>query len=724
MTTMRAVGIDLETRSPVDLLKRGVYVYAQHPETDVLLAAYKFEDELLVKQWRRGEPCPADLRDHVLAGGEIRAFNAAFERLMWWNVLTPRHGWPKPRLEQFRCTAVTAAAMALPRSLDALGAALGLSTQKDKEGKKLIAIHSVPIGFAPNGAPVWHPLADDPEYLDRFMEYCVIDVLTEEEAAKRLIPLSDQEMAIYHLNERINDRGLRIDVPSAKGALKLAKEEKRILDAELNALTDGRVSNITKIAALTEWVLDQGVEVQHLDKGAIDDLMEVSDTLPKDVKRALELRYEGAKPSVEKIRSMLLRANDDGRVRGVYLCHGAGQTGRFASRGAQLHNMPRSRKIYEMAHADLDLLFSLIQNGNLWLIKEIYGVELSLPLQLLSDLVRSFIVAAPGHKLIDVDYSSIEGRVAAWVAKEQWKVEAFEALDRGEGYGIYEMAAAGIYNVSPEQVDKEKRSTGKVAELSCQYQTGVGGIRRFASTSRIKLDLIFPVLWQAADETTRDYVNERMQSRIDAHDESIKALGHGGWRAAELIKIGWRNKHPAICRAWHSLEDAAREAVLDPGRVVTVDGVRDTRFVLRHGFLFMRLPSGRCLSYPSPKIQDVEAPWADKTLPRDKRERQSAITVCGVGAAEKWMRFSIYGGSLFNNLVQGLARDILTNGMLNLERHGYPIVLHTHDECACELPLNVGSVEEMARIMCELPGWAKGLPIAADGYVSKRYRKG
>ena len=208
---------DFETRSPVDLLDRGMYVYAEHPLTDALLASFKMSgpNDLWtgpegVCRWKRGEPCPDYLRAYVEAGGEICAHNAAFERIIWWNVMVPKHGWPKPKLEQFRCTAATAAAMALPRSLDRLGDALGLKTKKDKAGSGLIKIHSVPLGFDNEGKPVWHPLADDPASLEAFHQYCDIDVLSEEEAHHRLIPLSDAEMEVYWLNERINDRGLSL----------------------------------------------------------------------------------------------------------------------------------------------------------------------------------------------------------------------------------------------------------------------------------------------------------------------------------------------------------------------------------------------------------------------------------------------------------------------------------------------------------------------------------
>lgn len=715
--------LDWETRSVIDLLKRGPYVYAMHPSTTALLASYKIGDGPL-KRWRRGEPCPDDIRAHVEAGGEIGAHNAAFERLIWWHVMAPRFGWPRPAMKQFRCTAVTAAAMSLPRSLERLGDALDLKVKKDKRGKDLMKIHSIPQGFDANGEAIWHPLADDPTSLEAYHTYCDFDVLTEEAADRRLVPLSDDEMEVYWLNETINDRGLRIDVKSAVAAVGMIARAKEKINQELIAVTGGYVTAVTKTADMKAWIAQQGVEMPSMDKDDVDEFLHEYDDLPERVKRVLELRQEGAKPSVEKISAMLDRVCADGRARGVYLHHGAGQTGRFSSRGVQAHNMPKYRKSFEKEIENglrLDTLFTMIRTGDPDALEFMYGPELGRPLHLLSDAVRSFIWAAPGHELIDADYSSIEGRMAAWFAGEHWKLDAFRALDRGEGHGIYELAAAGIYGISVEDVTKEHRPTGKVAELSCQYQTGVGGIRKFARQSKIKMHKLFPALWEAADEDQREFCEKRFSDRVAAHDPNTEALGREGWIAGELIKVGWRGKHPGIVAGWKLLEDAAIAAVENPGSVHSVMGVK---YIVAHGFLFCQLPSTRCLAYGAPKMQETEAPWADKTLEPAKREKKMSLTVRGVDAqTEKWTRFPVYGGSLFNNVVQGSARDILVAGMRKAEAAGYPIVLHTHDEMAAEVPRGFGDVKEFERLICELPAWADGLPLTADGWRSKRYHK-
>lgn len=721
--TRPVMRMDWETRSEVNITKHGPYVYAMHPSTDALMASYRIGDSPL-RRWAQGEPCPADIAAHVAAGGIIKALNAAFERLIWWHVMTPRHGWPKPALEQFQCTAVAAAAMSLPRSLEKLGDALGLEVKKDKRGKALMKIHSIPTGFTDDGKPIWHALVDDPASMEDYKVYCDYDVLTEEGADRRLIPLSDDEQRVYALNERINDRGVRIDVKSARAAIRMTEKVEQNLAAEIKRLTGGQVTAVTQVAALTRWLAEQGFEFDALDKDTIEEFLHEFDDIPPDVHRVLEIRLEGAKSSVKKIVAMLDRVCPDDRARGTYVAHGAGQTGRFSARGLQLHNMPKYRKPFEKAVEEglsYETLFQVLRAGDPAYVEFMYGSEIGQPLHLLADATRSFIWAAPGHRLIDVDYSSIEGRMAAWFAREDWKLDAFRALDRGEGHGIYELAAAGIYGIDVTEVTKAERPTGKVAELSCQYQTGAGGIRKFARQAKIKLHTLYPALWDSAGYEQHEFMEKRFAERTAAHDGNCEALGREGWIAAELIKTGWRGRHPGIVAAWSLLEEAATNAVLEVGSIQSVMGVK---YTVAHGFLWCQLPSGRCLAYGAPKMQETEAPWADKTVEPARREKKLSLTVRGTDAqSEKWVRFPVYGGSLFNNVVQGSARDILVYGMMNAEAAGYPIVLHTHDEMAAELPYGTGSWQELAEIAARLPAWAGDLPLTADGWSGKRYRK-
>ena len=718
--------LDFETKSPINITAQGAYVYAMHPDTDALMASYQFDDGP-IERWRLGQPCPPAIVEHVAAGGEINAHNAAFERLIWWHVMVPKHGWPRPELHQFRCTAVAAAAMSLPRSLDRLGAALDLPVKKDKRGKDLMKIHSIPVGFNPDGTPIWHKLVDDEESLEAYREYCDDDVRTEAAADARLVPLSEEEQEVYALNERVNDRGLLIDVRSARAALQISERAKKNINAELTKVTGGYVTAVTQVKNLKEWIERQGVVMPTMAKDDVDEfLLEIED-LPDNVRRALELRQEGAKPSVEKIAAMLARVCDDGRARGVYLHHGAGQTGRFSSRGVQAHNMPKYRKNFETeleeGRLNISILFDAIRTGDPAVLELLYGPELGRPLHLLSDAVRSFIWAAPGHEFVCADYTSIEGVMAAWLTGETWKLNAFEALFRGEGHGIYELAAAGIYGIRVEDVTKKHRPTGKVAELSCQYQTGVGGIKKFARQSKIKLHTLFGPLWEAADQDQKDFVEKRFEDRVAAHDQNTVDLGREGWMAAELIKVGWRAKHPAIVASWTELQDAAYEAVLNPGSICTALNGK-VAYLVRHGFLWCKLPSGRCLAYGRPRIDEVEAPWADKTVEPKKREKTKSVTALGVDPqSEKWVRQPLYGGKYLNNVTQGSARDILVQGLKKAEGAGLPVVLHTHDELCVEVPIGTVDPKAFEKLVSDLPDWAAGMPISADAWSGRRYRK-
>jgi DNA polymerase len=731
---------DFETRSAADLINRGVYIYVEHPTTDALLASFKLSkrdgEELnreekiwaahggpinAICRWTNGEPMPEYLRAYVAAGGEICAHNAAFERLIWWHVMHIKHGWIKPKLKQFRCTAATAAAMALPRSLDRLGEALNLKMKKDKAGSDLIRIHSVPQGFDINGNPIWHKLCNDQASLARFHDYCDMDVLSEEEAHHRLVPLSDQEMEVYWLNETINDRGLRIDTASAHSAIELAEKTKASINAKLFHVTEGAVPSYTLTSRLKEWVHRKGVPIAALDKDEIDGVMQT--TLPPEVRTALELRIEGNKSSVDKIEAMLRSTTLDGTVKGVFLHHGAGQTGRFSARIVQLHNMPRPRKIFEDAHPRLDVLFDVIRTSDPDYMQELYGKELGRPLHLLADAVRSFIWAKPGYQFIGGDFSSIEGRLAAWFGREDWKLEAFRKLDRGEGAGIYETTAASIYNIPVQAVSKPQRQVGKIAELALGFGGGAGALARMAHANRLDLSTVYPNLWEVADDDRRWKANARYEENVKRQDATALDLGREAYVAAVLIVQSWRDKHSGIASAWHSLMDAAFEATHNPNTIVPARGIPHACYLNAHGFLWLKLPSGRCLAYGLPEVREVEVPWADKTQEVSKRERQPAVTVRGVGNNNQWMRYPLNISICYNNLVQGTARDLLCHAMFQVERGGYPVVLHCHDEIMAEVPKAHGSVEEFENLMCKAPKWAADLPLSAAGFMLKRYAK-
>ncbi|HEV2155444.1 hypothetical protein [Bradyrhizobium sp.] len=748
---MSGLEIDFETRSDVDIKVAGGYRYFESLHTKALMASYKINGGPR-KRWRYGQPCPDDIRQHIERGGTISAHQAGFERLLMQRVLA-RIGWPMPKLEQFRCTAATAAAMALPRSLEGLGDALGLKIKKDKEGGALIRFFSIPRRQKKDEPPglYFNEPEDYPEKFDRFHDYCDDDVESEAEADSRMVPLSDADQEMYWIDQRINDRGIRIDVKSARAALRLVERAKIPLDRQMAATTaseaypKGYVTACSQVTKLVEWINAQGVPIPSAAKAEIEELLETDD-LPAKVRQALELRQEAAKTSTSKLVAFLKRAGADDRVRGAFLFRAAG-TGRYSSVDAQLHNLPRPRKVYGDTHPDLKTLFENFRHGDPEWLKLCYGDELGKPLHLVSDALRSFIWAAPGHELCVADYSGIEGAVAAWFADEDWKVKAmFDLIANPDLPDLYRRAAAGIFNTDVDLLGKKdpRRQVGKVSELSLQYQGGVGAFRSMARNYSLKIEPVYDPVWSVAPEQRREAAEKRYEACLKRGDPTTKVLSRKAWLAAELVKVGWRATHPAIVGCWPALQEGIAQAIQNPGQVVTVKKVS---YLVKMGFLWCRLPSGRCLAYGSPRLsrqvwvrrREADGSWAESSevMERTQAERMAAKgdvkieseakpspTALGVDSVTKrWVRFALYGGLAFENIVQAIALDLLENGIRLAEANGYPVIGHVHDEIITEKVRGSGDVRFFEELICRLPPWAKGLPLTASGFVGKRYRK-
>ena len=739
------VSVDFETRSPVDLRTCGASVYFEHPETTVLMAAYRINDAP-VKLWTYDQPKPDDLCAAIEAGAIIHAHNAAFEAL-GFDLLADRFGWSRPRLDQFVDTAAAAAAMSLPRSLGDLGAALGLDVQKDKDGMRLIRKFSIPRKPKKDEPPglYWNEPADHPEDWKLFCAYCVRDVETEEAAAKRMVPLSDAEQAVWVLDQKINRRGVRIDRASAVAAIRLADKSKAMLDREMRAATGGFVTACSQPGKLVEWVQMQGVELTSAAKAEITDLLDTTD-LPGHVRAALLIRQEAAKTSVAKLEAMLDRASADGRVRGTFLYHGA-STGRWSSTGVNFANMPRPRREFDEAHPRADVLFNTFKTEDPEALKALYGETLGRPLHLISDAIRGFVWAGPGKELVQADYSGIEGAVIAWMAGEDWKVKALHEIIADPSLpDMYRRTAAGIMNMSTDVITKKhplRQSVGKVSELALGFG---GGVSAFYSMSRnygVDLHGLYEPVWQAADEERREKAVKRYAANLKRGKSHTDVLSREAWIACEIIKVGWRATNPAIAKSWTLSEAAVRDAVENPG---TVTSAARCQFIVRHGFLWLRLPSGRCLAYGAPRLSAqvwVEVKigpneWSDaEVMDREQAERlelkgevriqgdtSPGISIMSVNSTtKKFTRSKLYGGLIAENWTQATARDLLVNGMWKAERAGYPIIGHVYDEIISEVPRGFGDLAEFEKLICELPAWAEGMPLTAGGWRGKRYRK-
>lgn len=745
---MTAIEIDFETRSDVNLKTRGAYVYFASPHARVLIGSYKI-DHGPVQRWQHGQPCPPTLRKEIAAGATISAHNAAFEILCFiW--LAQNAGWPMPRFDQFRCTAATAAAMSLPRALDDLGAALALPVQKDKEGQRLIRLFSLPRRARKGEPPgvYFNEPEDRPEEFEKFKAYCDRDVETEAAADRRMVPLSDFEQSVWQLSETINRRGIRIDRRSARSALRLAAKAKNALDAKMRAVTDRAVGKCSEVAKLTAWVQSRGVELTSAAKADVSDLLADYDDLPGDVRKALGLRQEAAKTSVSKLTAMLNRADADGRVRGTFMYHGAG-TGRWTNMGVNFANMPRYRRAFEDAHLRHDVLFDAIRSEEPGLLPLLFGDDIGRPLDLLSDSIRSFVWAAPGHDLLQADYSGIEGAVVAWLAGEDWKLKAlFEIIADPRLPDMYVRTAAAILGVPVSAITKALRQAiGKTSELALGFGGGVSAFYAMARTYNMRLaelEALYDPVWGSADVARREKAEKRYESALKKGESRTAELSRTAWLACELIKTGWRAANSAIAQSWKDLESAVRGAVQTPG---TVTSAARVSYVVRGGFLWALLPSGRCLAYGMPRLKDQvwvsrKDPKTGEWLDDEVMDRDSAqagerhgvveikgatspkVTVLGVDATtRKWTRYGLYGGLIQENNTQAVARDILVSGMLKAEAADYPVIAHVYDEIITEVPRGFGDVKAFERLICELPEWAAGLPLTAGGWRGKRYRK-
>ena len=465
------------------------------------------------------------------------------------------------------------------------------------------------------------------------------------------------ERALWLLSCQINDCGFCVDRALALAARQIAKAAAPEIDAELAEITGGAVTKIKQIARLMAWLMAQGYAAKSLDRKAAEKQLE-KDELPPAVRCVLELRLGGAQAAIKKIDALLARAGDDDRVRGSSRHHGA-STGRWSGEGFQPQNLKRPTV------EDIDAAITAVSAGDYAHVKSIYPK----PLSVVGDLSRSMITAAPGHALISADFSSIESRVLAWVAGEEWKLHAYRRFDNTHdaAHEPYRATAALIFHTTPDAVTKDQRGVGKTCDLALGYQGGVNAFRKFEP--------------------------ERFT------DEEV-----------DQFKKGWRAAHPAIKRFWYSIDRAAYDAAYSRGRVIQCGRLA---FKCAGAFLWLKLPSSRKLAYPFPQIE-IENLKHRSVVFADSAAGRFVDCRHGNGA---------YGGLWTENVVSGIARDLLAEAMLRIEAAGYPIVLHVHDEIVAEVPIGFGSTEEFTQLMTRIPDWASGLPIAASAWTGARYCK-
>jgi DNA polymerase len=667
---------DFETRSAVDLREVGLHNYARHESTDAWCFSWAIGD-MEPEVWVPGDKFPDVMRRHIESGRQFHAWNAPFELAIWSEVMRRRYNWPAIRPEQTHCVMARAYAMGLPGALEDAALALGLPLLKDTEGRALMLRMCRPRS-KPNQPIAWW---DDLDKQERLRTYCQQDVRVEREVGRRVLPLSDKERQVWLLDYQINQRGVMIDVPTAKAAITLADTMKVKYDEQMAEATNGAATSCTALAPIKEWLNQQGCHkaLVGLAKADVTELL-ADDTLPAAARRVLTLRQEAGKASNAKFNVMVNQAGDDNRLRNLVQYHGAA-TGRWAGRAVQVHNLVRDMP---KAHI-IEHVLELVRGGQHEAIDMIYGP----PLSMVSRCMRSFFTAAPGKMLLAADFSNVEGRGAAWFAGEHWKIEAFRAADAKTGPGIYELAYAKSFNVPVESVKNpsEERQVGKTMELAFGYQGGAGSFHVMGKTYGVK------VTDEKADE----------------------------------FKNAWRSAHPRIVGTWYGIQRAAISAVKNPGEVYACGHPgRQAKFKVAGSFLWCLLPSGRAICYPYPKLLEGEyGPQLTYMTNPSPDDRKKGKVIKDPQNSANWARVGTYGGSLFNNIIQGTCRDLLADCMLRLSALGANIVLHVHDEAVVEVDADKAEAarQKMQEIMRTPPEWAAGFPLWADCGAMKRYGK-
>ena len=643
--------IDIETFSDVDLVNCGVYRYIEG-DFHILLFAYAFDDEdVQCVDLACGETLPQDVVDALHDSSIIKtAWNAQFERTCLSKYLGTQLS-----PDDWQCTMVWAASLSLPLKLKFAALALKTGEQKDDVGERLIRYFSIPCKpTKSNGGRTRNLPEHAPDDWKLFKSYCIQDVRTERDIRKRLekFPLLPQEWDYYHMDQRINDRGILIDKELVRQAIICNMAMSEAMTEKAYALTG--LENPNSVSQLKTWLEERGIEVESLGKKDVSALIYDLDkhSIDTDALDMMKLRLQMAKSSVKKYQAAERYICSDGRAHGLFQFSGANRTQRWAGRGIQLQNLPQNHI------ATLDEARELVKMGCFDMIETLYG---NTP-DILSQLIRTMLIAKPGHIFIIADFSAIEARVLAWLAGEQWRLDAFR-----DGKDIYCASASQMFGVPVVKhgINGELRQKGKVAELACGYGGGAGALISMGA-----LDM--------------------------------------GLKEDELPDIisSWRDANPEIVKFWYAVEKAAIETVKD----------HTDRTVGRIGFrfaantLWIVLPSGRSLAYIKPQLQP-------------NRFGRMALTFEGLGANNKWVRQETYSGKLTENITQATARDLLAEAMWRMERAGLDIVGHVHDEVILEVPENSITVDEVCGIMNQNPAWAEGLPLSSAGYTGFWYYK-
>lgn len=674
--------VDFETRSFLNVIDVGAWRYAESPTTEILCLAYKF-DSGPTKLWLPFLPFPQEIIDHIEAGGMFEAHNVQFERAVWQFILSRQMGIPMPK--RWRDTLAVCAYRGIPLSLDNAGKALGLPIQKDKRGEYLLQTLSTPKGATkkePNRL-----YREDWDLMDELYDYCITDVDSEYCLSETLGPLPPSEYGLWVLDQKINQRGVCLDKEAVIASLQVIKLVEDKYNNELMEITGNAVKAATQRDKLLNWIRENSdLTITNLTKETLESLL-LKDKkgryinlkgVDKGVQRAIFIRSQLAKSSTKKLEKMMETVSRDNRIRGLLQYHGAA-TGRWAGRLVQPQNFPRA-SVTNMKSEDgkkkwlnMDLLVDHIKEKNPEKLDEIYGSAMTA----VSSALRGMFIAGEKKHLYICDFSAIEARVTFWVANCEVGLEVFHKSDRGESEDIYCVTASDLVGFEVKKKEhNHERQLGKITILGCGYQMG----------------------WEKLQ-----YQAEKDYSVLLSEDDSRK-----------MVTV-YRQKYNEVPSFWYRIQEAAIETV----KTGSPHGYHRIRYDLIEDkagrWLCCTLPNGRALWYYDPVVTKNMTPWGMK----------DSLTYMGRNNKQggNWSRITTYGGMLTENIVQAIARDLMAEAMIRVEKKGYPIILTVHDEIIAETDLAFGSQEEFESEMAAVPPWATGCPIAVEGGVVTRYQK-
>lgn len=666
---MGTITLDFETRSEADLKKVGPWAYSEHPSTEVICAAWGFEDEP-IETWVMGSRDPKSLFALLDEGHHVEAHNVGFEYAIWQNVCR-RMDWPEIAEDRWLDLMATACYYAMPAALDRLARVCGYEG-KDPEGGRLITRYSkLNLKTSKRDIP--------PEDLQKFVDYCVKDVMIEQSMSDYLGDLPEREREYFQLDQIVNRRGILLDLNGIARATVVVDKRARKLEEEFQEIVGLAPTQTEKFKG---WLEEHNWSVDNLQADTIDEELELDTSIREnrlnqlpmtpEVRRALEIRREISKASTKKLDAMARQVGSDGRARYQTRYHGA-TTGRNTGAGFQPLNLARNWE-----HVEPEQLVRDIHYGDDDWLDLVYGDAM----EAVSKASRHWIMAAPGHRIMAGDFTSIEAIILACLAGEEWKIKAFRRKEK-----LYERMAEKIHKLPVGTVTKEthpmERSDGKTAELAAGYGGALGAWLKFDNSGR-----------------------------------------HTDERIIEIIKT-WREEHPMTVALWRGLEDASMEAVLY-GRET---GYRDTGFEMVDEWLSMILPNGKRIWYRDPIVKWGMPRWHQPKENEDcaagtcRCREQPRLTYMSMKEGQ-WKRVSTYGARLVENLCQATSREVLKPAALAAEAAGYPVILTVYDEIVAEIPDGFGSKQEFTDLMVgPHEDWYASYPISAEVWEGQRYKK-